>query len=109
MQRFTVIVTVILSLSFAAWALYSKHQTDRLALSMLYLDSATHIKNNLYILSSLREGDNRNAINHLEQLLDTKVAILRGCKYDLCTDSMPKEYSEMLMAYEAHQNKFNKE
>lgn len=92
----------VISLAIASWAMYVKHQTDQLVLSMLYLDSVTHIKNDLYILSSLREGRYKDATTHLERLLDIKAAILAGCKYDLCAESMPNEYSEILKEYKKY-------
>ncbi len=104
--RIAAMATVLVTLGVATWALYEKYQTEHTVLSMLYLDSATQIKNDLYILSSLREGRQKDAITHLERLLETEAAILEGCRYDLCADSMPSEFSEPLKSYAEYKEKY---
>ena len=106
--RITAMFAVLVALGVTAWALYEKHQTEHTVLSMLYLDSATQIKNDLYILSSLREGRQKDAITHLERLLETKAAILEGCRHDLCADSMPSDFSEPLKSYAKYKEKYMK-
>jgi hypothetical protein len=100
------IVTVLSSLALAGWALYEKYEMERTALSLLYLDSVTRVRNDLYLLSSLREGRTSDATHRLENLLDLQLSILRGCKFDLCAESTPRIITEALTSAEAYRTRF---
>jgi len=100
------ILVVAGSVGVAAWALYEKTETERLMLSMLYLDSTTHIRHDLYLLSKLRQGQTQEATTYLERLLETKVVILEGCKVDLCAHSTPPLYAEALQAAATYKNQY---
>jgi hypothetical protein len=104
--RIAAAVVVVVALGVAAWALVEKHQTERVVLSMLYLDTTTHIKNDLYILTSLREGRQTDAIAYLEMLLDHKVTILEGCKYDICAHSTPTQYAEAIRSVAEYKKRY---
>jgi hypothetical protein len=105
-RRIAAIVVVGLSIGVTAWALYEKHDTERFMLSMLYLDSTTHIRNDLYLLSKLREGQTQEAMTRLEQLLQLQMATLEGCKFDLCAQSTPTLYADALEAAKAYHRKY---
>jgi hypothetical protein len=105
-SRIALVFFAVIATSAISWALYERHETESFMLRMLYLDSTTHIRNNVYILSSLREGRQKGAITHLERLLDTKIAILEGCKNDLCKESAPIEYAEAIKSAVEYKKKY---
>jgi len=105
-SRIALVASLLVAVGAVAWVLYEKHETGAFLLKMLYLDSATHIKNNIYVLSSLREGRQNDAITHLERLLDTEIAILEGCKNDLCKESTPIEYTEIIKSATEYKKKY---
>jgi hypothetical protein len=105
-SQIALVVSLVVAVGVAAWALYEKHETEAFGLRMLYLDSTTQIKNNVYVLSSVREGRQKDAVAHLERLLETKVAILEGCKNDLCSKSTPAEYKEAVQLVTDYKKKY---
>jgi len=102
--RISLVVSILLTLATTAWALYEKHESEEFMLRMLYLDSTTRIKNNLYVLSNLRDGRNDVAIQHLERILGTDIAILEGCAIDLCKEATPPEIIEALETVSEYKN-----
>ena len=104
--RIAATLVIAASLGIAAWALYQKSVAENFMLSMLYLDTTTQIREDLYLLTRLREGKTPVAIAHLERLLEFKVAILEGCKFDLCASSTPALYADALQAAAAYQKQF---
>ena len=83
--------------------LHDKQETRKFMLRMLYLDTVTQIKNNLYVLDSIHEGEEQQAVHHLERILGTKLSILEGCRNDLCSEEMPKDVQEAVALVEQYQ------
>ena len=104
--RIAAILVISASLGIAAWALYQKHVADNFMLSMLYLDTTTQVREDLYLLARLREGKTPVAITHLERLLENNVTILEGCKFDLCASSTPALYADALQAAAAYRKQY---
>ena len=104
--RIALVGLLLLAVSVTTWALIEKHKTEQLLLSGLYLDTVTEIRNYTYILSKLREGHPKDALTHLDRILETRVAILEGCKNDLCSKSMPEQYSEALRVANEYKTKY---
>jgi hypothetical protein len=102
----TLVGLLLLAVSVATWALIEKRETEQLMLSGLYFSTATEIRNYTYILSKLREGDPKDARAYLERILETRVAILEGCKNDLCSESMPEQYSEALKIAKEYKTRY---
>lgn len=64
---------------------------SRYALWGAYMDAANSAHKNIAVLRNLRADENEKARVNLEQFLELDEAVLRGCKYDLCsTDAYPR-------------------
>ena len=94
------------SLSIAGWALYEKSESEKMMLSMTYLNAVSSATTEAKILSYLREGRSSVAIDRLEQALSAHEATLIGCKNDYCSQSNPEEVALALQAISGYRSKY---
>ena len=104
--RIALVASLITTAGAVVWALYERNQMGEELLSTTYFDAALTIKNNIYVLSSLRKGRRQNAITYLERQITSRASVLEGCKNDLCAESTPAEYAEALKLVAAYNAKY---